>query len=121
MLSAYAAQIAIAIPIIALTTLMWPQSGREPLLRAAATGVMSILVTPYGHSYELFCLPLAGLLLGMRTNWRSVSAMALLSLSWVWPMVASFVTVKFLPLKPFVAASLAWGCWRALRESREPT
>ncbi len=117
--TAYAVQAMIALPAIALTWSLWRRPTREPLLRAAATGVLTLLVTPYGYTYELFCLPLAGLLLAMSTNWRSVSAMALLSLSWVWPMVASYVTVKFVPLTPFVAAILAWGCWRALRESRE--
>ncbi len=115
--TAYAVQAIIAVPAIAMAWLMWRRPTREPLLRAAATGVLTVLVTPYGYVYELLCLPLAGLLLAMRTQWRSVPAMLVLMLSWLWPPVSIVITVTFLPLTPFVAALVAWFCWRALQES----
>lgn len=70
--TAYMVQAIIALLAIALTWSLWRRPTREPLLRAAATGVLTLLVTPYGYTYELFSLPLAGLLLAMRTNWRCV-------------------------------------------------
>jgi hypothetical protein len=117
--TAYAVQAVIAIAAIAVTWLMWRRPTHEPLLRAAATGVLTLLVTPYGYIYELFCLPLAGLLLAMRTQWRSVPAMLVLMLSWAWPSICSIVTVNFLPITPFVVALVAWACWRALQENED--
>lgn len=117
--TAYAVQAVIAIAAIAVTWSLWRRPTREPLLRAAATGVLTLLITPYGYTYELFCLPLAGLLLAMRTQWRSVPAMLVLMLSWVWPSICTIVTINFLPITPFVAALVTWACWRALRESED--
>lgn len=117
--TAYAVQAVIAIAAIAVTWSLWRRPTHEPLLRAAATGVLTLLVTPYGYTYELLCLPLAGLLLAMRTNWRSVSALLVLMLSWIWPAVCTIIILNFLPLTPFVAALVAWACWRALRESED--
>lgn len=115
--TAYAGQAAIACIVIAVTWSMWSQPAREPLLRAAATGLLTLLVTPYGYVYELLCLPLAGILLAMRSGWRTASAMLILALCWIWPVAAPFVTRTFLPLTPFVAVIVAWACWKALRES----
>lgn len=114
---AYGVQALVAMVMIAATWSMWRRSTSEPLLRVAATGVATILVTPYGYTYELFYLTLAGLLLAMRTEWRSVSAILILILSWLWPAIAGMVTNFFLPLTPFVAAFILWACWRALRAS----
>jgi hypothetical protein len=114
---AYGVQALVAVPMIVLTWSIWRRSTDEPLLRVAATGVATILVTPYGYTYELFYLTLAGLLLAVRSDWRSVSAILILILSWLWPTVASSVTQSFLPLTPLVATIILWACWRALHES----
>ncbi len=111
---AYGVQLASALCAVAAVWALWRRSDVDPALRAATTGVLTLLATPYGYTYELIALPLATLLLAGQSRPPAAGVVALLFAFWLWPRFSGMVTNAFLPLTPVVSLLIAGACLRAL-------
>jgi hypothetical protein len=116
---AYGVQFAIALPVVVAVWILWRKPSHDPLLRASATAVMGVLVTPYGYTYELLALPLAALLLVRPVATASALIIGLLCLVWVWPRLSYFVSIHFMQATPLVVGAVAAVCLRRLLGSKD--
>lgn len=107
---AYAAQALVGVAAGYAAWRLWRAPVADPLLRAAATALLTLLATPYGWSYDAIPLSVAVLALAQRS--RAEPAYVLAGL-FLWPAIINRVTYYLLPLSPIVLAFAAFICWRA--------
>jgi hypothetical protein len=90
-----------------VTWKMWRTPGGDPLLRVGATGVLTLLATPYGYSYDLVMLSAAVLIVIQRARWDRDY---LLIPVWLWPVLNNLVNRRVGPLAPSILILAAGIC-----------
>lgn len=79
----------------------------DPLLRAGATGILTLLATPYGYSYDMVMLSAAVLIVVQRGHWnRDI----LLIPVWLWPAIVNALNTEIAPLSPLALIYAAAVC-----------
>lgn len=112
--AAYAMQAGVAICAGVAAWRLWRLPGADPLLRAATTALLTLLVSPYGWTYDMVPLSVALVALAAR---RTDAPSAPLALGFFFPAVNNRVTFYFMPVAPLVLAVAAYACWRAAAQS----
>jgi len=78
-------------------------------LRVALTGCLTLMTSPYIHSYDMVVYGFALALLFERSGWRLTP---LLLLSWIWPDFVNLINRLVFPLSPIIIVTVI--VWAAL-------
>ena len=106
---AYACQIAVSAVGMLACGIVWRSPSLAAELRASLTVFLSLLVTPYGFTYDMVGYSAALAVLAQRRNWR----LGLFDvLFWLWPMLCPVVVMKtgvlLTPLVVLLAVARTW-------------
>lgn len=116
--AAYAAQGVAAAGAALAAWRLWRAPGADPLLRASATALLTLVASPYGWTYDL--APLSIALVALAGRDKNVKPVAL-GLAFFYPALNTRVAFWTLPLAPLVIAGVAYACWRAaVRDLAQP-
>lgn len=97
----YALQWLVTGACAAATWNLWRQESLPPLRKAALTGLLALLATPYAHVYDMVVSGMAvALLLDLPGNWRK----ATLYFLWIVPFFLGSLNVMGLVVTPLVIA-----------------
>jgi hypothetical protein len=102
--AAYAVQALASLAAAAAAWRLWRQGSTQPLLRATATGLLGLLATPYGFSYDLVILSAAILAIRQAAGARHDLLLAPL---WLWPLLVTIVNAELAPVSPLVILTAA--------------
>lgn len=116
--AAYCVQAAVTLCAAFVAWRLWRRPTTAPLLRAAATAVLTLLATPYGYSYDLVALSAAVLIV---RNAQGPGNDLILAPLWLWPVLVNLVNVNVAPLSPVILIGAAWVSTRALAERTHST
>lgn len=110
--TAYVTQAIAALVSAAIVWRLWKNSNCPAGLKTAATAALTLLVTPYGYSYDLVLLACSVLIVRNSTDSRYDPILGVL---WLWPSLVNFVNAHGAPLSPLVLAVATWTSLRVLR------
>jgi hypothetical protein len=95
---------------------LWRAPAADPLLRAGATAVLTLLATPYGYSYDMVMLSAAVLVVLTRGDLnRSIVLIPV----WLWPVFINNFNTQVAPLSPLVLIYAGAICIHACFYPRE--
>ena len=107
--AAYALQGLAATTAAVLVYKAWRRFDAEPLARMAATACLSLLVTPYGYTFDMVAYSIAVTAIVANNGWR---IRLLEGLLWLWPgycpMVSKATGIVLTPVCVAITAALAW-------------
>lgn len=112
-INSYLAQGLAMLSAAIMAWMLWRKQGTDPLLRVGATGVLTLVATPYGYSYDMVMLSAAVLIVVLRgrCNWD----IALVPV-WLWPAVTHGFNTEIAPISPLALTYAAVICtWIAMR------
>lgn len=105
--SAYLVQLLATLSAAFAAWQLWRRPVGDPLLRAGATGILTLLATPYGYSYDMVMLSAAVLIVVQRGHWnRDI----LLIPVWLWPAIVNALNTEIAPLSPLALIYAAAVC-----------
>lgn len=124
---AYAVQGAVGLGCAAAVWLAWRRKDADPAMRIALTASLTLLATPYSHSYDLVALGVAVALIitGSKKKFTLAERIGL-AIAWVWPgamvMAAAFNSpaAASASLASLGMAAAAACAWRRLGKAEQP-
>jgi hypothetical protein len=110
---AWCLQIISAILSMLLVWQSWRRAASDPVPRMALTVCLTLLITPYGYSYDLVAFSIAMAALFARAS--SVEQ-AVISLLWLFGgYTITFVNLTGIIIMPLATATGAWLAWRQIK------
>ena len=96
---------------------IWRKCDVDPIVRAALTGLLAVLASPWAHSYDM--IPLAIVVVLLATSARA-SSLSLLGFAWFWPAAVDLLPIP-LPVSMASVAGVAFLAWREVRSAAADT
>lgn len=115
--AAYAAQAVAAVGAAVAAWTLWRRPGADPLLRAAATALLTLIASPYGWTYDLAPLSVALVAIAARDRRAKPAALAA---AFFYPAVNNRAAFYALPVAPLVIAGVAFAAYRAAFRDAPP-
>lgn len=124
----YALQAAVTLGCATVVWLAWRRKDAHPAMRIALTASLTLLATPYSHSYDLVALGVSVAVIVTRPHATfSLAERIGLAIAWVWPGAMVVVAAFHFPsaasasLASLGMAATAACAWRRLDEVEQPS